>query len=110
MDLKPRALPEISLRSGLLHIVFVIALFAISGCTVDGSAALSKGDYVTAVRLWRTAAERGDPSAQYALGVMYDKGQGVPQDRNEALIWYRKSAAQGHVFPVSDHETDLIFL
>lgn len=85
-----------SATSGLGRVVLVIAIFTISGCAVDGSAALSKGDYVTAARLWRSAAERGDPSAQYSLGVMYDKGQGVPQDRNEALIWYRKSAAQGH--------------
>jgi len=27
--------------------------------------------------------------------MMYDKGQGVPQDYAEALKWYRKAAEQG---------------
>ena len=32
---------------------------------------------------------------QYNLGVMYDNGQGVPQDYKEAVKWYRLSAEQG---------------
>ncbi len=31
---------------------------------------------------------------QYNLGLMYYKGQGVPQDDAEALKWFRKAAAQ----------------
>lgn len=41
-------------------------------------------------------AEAGDPQAQYNLGVMYDIGQGVPQDYTEAAKWYTKAAEQGH--------------
>jgi uncharacterized protein len=33
--------------------------------------------------------------AQYNLGVMYDYGQGVPQDYAVAMSWYRKAAEQG---------------
>jgi uncharacterized protein len=33
--------------------------------------------------------------AQYNLGVMYDDGQGVPQDYAVAVSWYRKAAEQG---------------
>ncbi|MCX6594785.1 MAG: tetratricopeptide repeat protein [Acidobacteria bacterium] len=44
----------------------------------------------------RKAAERGDAKAQFSLGVMYDSGQGVPQDYAEALRWFRKAADQGH--------------
>jgi TPR repeat protein len=29
--------------------------------------------------------------------VLYATGQGVPQDAAQALHWYRKAAAQGHV-------------
>ena len=47
-------------------------------------------------RSWyRKAAEQGDAAAQYNLGVMYDKGEGVPQDYQEAVGWYRKAAEQG---------------
>jgi len=43
-----------------------------------------------------TAAEQGQASAQYNLGVMYDNGQGVPQDYKEAVRWFRVAAEQGH--------------
>lgn len=33
--------------------------------------------------------------SQLFLGLMYDKGIGVPQDYTEAIRWYRKGAEQG---------------
>ena len=41
------------------------------------------------------AAALGDADAQSNLGTMYFKGEGVPQDYNEAAKWYRKAANQG---------------
>ena len=38
-------------------------------------------------RFYRAAAEQGFPPAQYMLGLMYDKGQGVPQDYVLAYMW-----------------------
>ena len=43
----------------------------------------------------RLAAENGDASAQYTLGVMYYNGNGVPQDYQEAAKWYLLAAEQG---------------
>ena len=40
-------------------------------------------------------AKAGNAMAQYNLGLMYDKGEGVPQDKAEAVKWYRKAAEQG---------------
>jgi TPR repeat protein len=40
-------------------------------------------------------AEHGDAEAQVNLGVMYEKGNGVPQDYSQAAAWYRKAAEQG---------------
>ncbi len=37
----------------------------------------------------------GDADAQSNLGSMYFKGEGVPQDHNEAAKWYRSAAEQG---------------
>ncbi len=34
--------------------------------------------------------------AQNNLGVMYDNGQGVPQDYKKAVEWYARAADQGH--------------
>ncbi len=40
-------------------------------------------------------AKGGDADAQNNLGLMYDNGQGVPQDYTEAVKWYTKAAEQG---------------
>jgi TPR repeat protein len=44
----------------------------------------------------RKGAERGDPNAQYLLGLVYDVGDGAPQNQSEAATWYRKAADEGH--------------
>ncbi len=44
----------------------------------------------------RKAAEQGDASAQFKLGVCYAKAEGVPQDLHEAVKWYREAADQGY--------------
>ena len=40
-------------------------------------------------------AKQGDASAQFNLGLKYDKGEGVPQDYKQAVYWYTKAAEQG---------------
>jgi len=44
----------------------------------------------------RMYAMQGYADAQYYLGVMYAKGDGVAEDDAEAVKWYRKAAEQGH--------------
>ena len=61
-----------------------------------GLAAARKGDFETAMKEWRPLAEQGDSYAQYNLGLMYDKGDGVVEDDTQAVYWYRKSAEQGN--------------
>jgi hypothetical protein len=61
----------------------------------DGLDAYFKGDYAQAIRLFRSLAEQGHGDAQYKLGIMYQKGQGLHQDYTQAALWYRKAAEQG---------------
>ena len=68
---------------------------AVAGPLEEGVAAYQRGDYSTAVRLWRPLAEQGDAFVQWLLGIMHDQGQGVPQDDAEAVKWYRLAAEQG---------------
>ena len=44
----------------------------------------------------RERAEQGDADAQFDLGLMNSKGEGVPQDYKEAARWFRVAAEQGH--------------
>jgi len=39
-------------------------------------------------------ADEGDAAAQFALGVRYEMGSGVPQDDREAVRWFNKAAEQ----------------
>ncbi len=57
-----------------------------------GVDAYNRGDYATALREMQLLAEQGNASAQFNLGFMYNKGQGVPQDYTEAVKWYRLAA------------------
>lgn len=61
----------------------------------DGWAAYERGDYATALRVFRTLAERGDTNAQNSLGVMYNNGIGVTTNHAEAARWYRLAAERG---------------
>lgn len=40
-----------------------------------------------AVELFRQAAEASEPEAQYAMGVLFKQGRGVPRDPVQAAMW-----------------------
>jgi TPR repeat protein len=61
----------------------------------DAVAASDRGDYATALRLWHSLAKQGGAYAQISLGIMYNRGRGVPQDYVEAVKWFRLAADQG---------------
>jgi TPR repeat protein len=68
----------------------------------DATAAYERGDNTTALRLFRSLADQGNANAQAFLGLMYESGDGVPQNHIEAVKWYRKAALQGHTYAQRD--------
>ena len=68
----------------------------------EAVAAYERGDFATALRGFRSYAEQGDASAQFNLGLMYDNGEGVPENDAEALRWFRLAAEQGHALAQSN--------
>ncbi|MGC1843243.1 MAG: hypothetical protein WA730_12720 [Pseudolabrys sp.] len=89
------------MKRTLTHAIAAVLLLlsfaepAAAGPLEDADAALKRRDYATALRFIRPLAEQGDASAQYNLGVLYDNGLGVPQDKVRAYMWFTLSAAQG---------------
>ncbi|MGB8893911.1 MAG: hypothetical protein WCD13_06305 [Pseudolabrys sp.] len=89
------------MKRTLKHAIAAILLMlsfatpVVAGPLEDANAAIKRRDYATAVRLIRPLAEQGDANAQYNLGVFYDNGLGVPQDKVRAYMWFNLSAAQG---------------
>jgi hypothetical protein len=80
-------------RAGITAVVLSLALFGPSGAGPfeDGLTAYGRGDYATAIQLWRPLADQGNGIAQHNLGFMYQNGRGVPQD-DAAASWYQKAA------------------
>jgi TPR repeat protein len=63
-----------------------------------GNAAFERGDYVRAMAEWTSAAERGDPDAEFGLGMLYERGDGqLNQDYKKAAQWYEKAAAHDNI-------------
>ena len=50
---------------------------------------------VEAAKWFRKAAEQGNVTSQYYLGVMYSAGQGVQQDYVQAHKWFNLAALKG---------------
>jgi len=61
-----------------------------------GMQAYNNNKFTFALKSFKPLAENGDPIAQYQLGLMYGKGEGVPEDFKEAVKWTRLSADQGY--------------
>jgi len=80
----------------LIALSLVLTDAARAGSFEDAVAAYKRKDYASAVSLFRSLAEAGDPRAQDNLGLMYSKGEGAPQDYAEALKWCRRAAEQGN--------------
>ncbi|MDA7516263.1 sel1 repeat family protein [bacterium] len=62
-------------------IIFSVTALVLASCKTDDT---------------RTLAEKGDPTAQYELGVMYQNGEGLPQNYSKAVKWFRMAAEQGN--------------
>ncbi|MDE2830530.1 MAG: S41 family peptidase [Gemmatimonadota bacterium] len=94
-------------ESPAYHAILRCLLFILALCLIiapsawgdyqDGRTAYNRGDYATALKELRPLAEQGHAGAQYFIGYMYYKGQGVDQDGEEAVKWLRKAAEQGDV-------------
>ena len=86
-----------SIPSWLMAFVLAASLIGQveAGQFEDAIAAYRRGDYATALLQFRSLADQGDARAQNNLGMMYDTGQGVLENYNEAAKWFRRAADQG---------------
>jgi TPR repeat protein len=79
-----------------LYLGFILALVGMGVARADfndGVVAYLMGDYEHAFTTMQALAETSDHGyAQYYMGIMYKKGQGVEQDYKLAGEWFRKAA------------------
>ena len=72
-----------------------------------GLAAFEDKDYLAAFRDWSAAAASGNRDAQYRLGLLYLRGQGVIRNVPDAAVWLRQAAERGHA--EAQYELALIY-
>ncbi len=97
--------PFISFAVTLWTLVSVLPVNA--GEFEDAQAAITIGDYVTALRLLGTLADQDNPYAERLLGIMYVKGLGVPQDYALGMRWLRLAADKG--LPDAQNEVGFLY-
>jgi len=93
------------LKNNFFRLILLVITFTVIGCgeqpqtdTVsykEGIDAYAKGEYSVALKKLQPLAERGNSQAQFYLGLMYSKGDGVQQDYSTAGVWWNKAAEQG---------------
>lgn len=61
----------------------------------EGVSAYQRGRHDVALKEFGDAAARGDARALRSLGLMHERGDGVPRNPALAAEWYRKAITQG---------------
>jgi len=89
------------MKRRLLIVLFIISLSLLSFASEPNKTVLSVSEDIATTQKEDQSfeellneAESNDVNAQFELGVKYYKGQGVKQDYEKAVIWYRKAADQ----------------
>ena len=77
----------------VLVLLFIIT-YSFTSTLEDGKLAYDNNDYIKAFKIYEELASNGNANAQYALGMMHQKGDGVIQDYKNAVYWYEKAAIQ----------------
>jgi TPR repeat protein len=82
----------------LICFIALLSSFCVSLVSAQekGYEAIAKGDFSTALRELITFAEKGEPKAQFAIGVLYDAGQGIAKDQAIAAKWHLRAARQNY--------------
>ena|SRR5690606_8809546 len=82
------------MMTGLLSLTLINP---VSAATVqDAAEAIKNQEFEKASRLLLDVAGKGDRDAQFLLAMMYEHGRGVAKSDEEAFMWYKQAAQQGH--------------
>ena len=79
-----------------LSVIFIFFSTLVVADFDKGMTAYNSSDYATAIKEFSVAAEQGHAKAQYNLGTMYAKGEGVPENYIKAYMWVSLAAAFGY--------------
>jgi TPR repeat protein len=81
-----------------LFLASLLLLFALSGQPVEFNPDTLSGCEMSPMERQRQDAERGDPEAQFQLGIAYFQGETIKKDDDCCATWIRKAALAGHPY------------
>jgi len=84
------------IRIFCFSLLIAIVNYSFAGAIDDANEKYDAGEYALAFTLFKELADE-DPYAQYSVGYMYANGEGVEENKKEAMKWYIKAADQGQV-------------
>ena len=90
-----------------IQMILVIVLIAMSSVRADyesGQQAWNAGRPADALIEWRAAAEAGNRRAMLALGRLFVKGLGTPQNYIDAHMWFNLAASRGEVAAITERD------
>jgi hypothetical protein len=78
-------------------IAIALSAAAGSGATTseDGRRAYDAGHFSDAMGIWSELSRQGNAEAAFGLGLLYDLGNGTPEDAAAAFSWYQVAAQAG---------------
>jgi TPR repeat protein len=86
-----------------LMLAMTIGTPAMAASVKDGVDAWQRGQFASAVSIWRPLAKAGDPDAAFDLGQAYKLGRGVPTDLTKARSLFGQAAKAGHAESVANY-------
>lgn len=93
-----RAAGGLHCRATAIAVLVSLQIFPTASANPPGwQQALERGNFETALEQLKPLADGGDAAAQFALGRLYYRGKGVPQDYGSAAQWLDRAARQDHL-------------
>ncbi len=83
------------IRIFLLVILFVNTVFG--SAFEEAQTALKNKQYEKAIELFRQSAKYGNNEANFKLGIIYYKGNGIKKDLSLAMKYFQRASAAGHL-------------
>ena len=85
------------IKKGLLFLMGLVSFTtAVGDDATDRLQNGFSGDEIIDIGALSQSAQKGDPSAQTKLGIIYFQGKGVEQNYQQASYWFAQAAARGH--------------
>jgi hypothetical protein len=84
--------------SGLPAGILIFGIWSVAAGAAtpeDGRRAYDAGHFTDAMGIWAKLSSEGSAEADFGLGLLYDLGNGTPEDPQSAFFWYRLAAEAG---------------